>query len=161
MRGAVNNYNKLTGSTKVMLFGTNSVSGLEGKVTIKYDNASLYGLRVDDGTGEVFRVASNVSGKGYLSLFNGATEKIKLQASTATGASFFLDDVVIGATTSHASSKLEVSSTTQGFRIVPMTATQASAMTVAEGLFAFVSDTNGTFTSIGLWVYENGAWAKL
>ena len=99
MRGAVNNYNKLTGSTKVMLFGTNSVSGLEGKVTIKYDNSSLYGLRVDDGTGEVFRVASNVSGKGYLSLFNGATEAIKIQASTATGPTFFnAGNVSIGTT---------------------------------------------------------------
>lgn len=42
----------------------------------------------------------------------------------------------------------------------PITATAASAITAAEGDMVFVSDTNGTFTSIGLWCYENGAWSK-
>lgn len=36
----------------------------------------------------------------------------------------------------------------------PITATAASAITAAEGDMVFVSDTNGTFTSIGLWCYE-------
>jgi hypothetical protein len=42
----------------------------------------------------------------------------------------------------------------------PITATAASAITAAEGDMVFVSDTNGTFTSIGLWCYENGVWSK-
>ncbi len=67
----------------------------------------------------------------------------------------------VGGTSANASAMLEVTSTTKGFRLTPMTATQASAITVAEGLMVFVSNTNGTFTSIGLWCYENGAWAKL
>lgn len=44
--------------------------------------------------------------------------------------------------------------------IRPITATQASAITPTEGKLLFVSNTNGTFTSIGLWCYENGAWSK-
>lgn len=43
----------------------------------------------------------------------------------------------------------------------PITATAASALTPAEAMLVFVSNTNGTFTAIGLWCYENGAWVKL
>ncbi len=45
--------------------------------------------------------------------------------------------------------------------IRPITATAASAITPAEGKFVFVSNTNGTFTSIGIWCYQNGAWKAL
>jgi hypothetical protein len=41
------------------------------------------------------------------------------------------------------------------------TATQASALTASDGMFIYVSSTNGTFTSVGFWGYENGAWVKL
>lgn len=57
--------------------------------------------------------------------------------------------------------KLEVTSTTKGFRVTPMTAAQAAAITPIEGLMLFTSDTDATFTSIGYWAYENGAWNKL
>lgn len=43
----------------------------------------------------------------------------------------------------------------------PMTATEASAITPAEGDVVMVSDTDATFTSIGLWGYQNGVWAKM
>lgn len=46
-------------------------------------------------------------------------------------------------------------------KLRPITATAASAITPAEGMLVFVSDTDATFTSIGFWGYENGAWAKL
>lgn len=46
-------------------------------------------------------------------------------------------------------------------KLNPITATAASAITPAEGMLVFVSNTNGTFTAIGIWCYENGAWAKL
>jgi hypothetical protein len=46
-------------------------------------------------------------------------------------------------------------------KLEPISATQASAITAAEGMFVFVNSTNGTFTSIGIWDYENGAWHKL
>lgn len=45
-------------------------------------------------------------------------------------------------------------------KMSPITATAASAITPLEAMLVFVSDTNGTFTSIGLWCYENGAWSK-
>lgn len=44
--------------------------------------------------------------------------------------------------------------------LTPITATAASAITAAEGDLLFVSTTDATFTSIGLWCYENGAWSK-
>lgn len=43
----------------------------------------------------------------------------------------------------------------------PMTVTEAGAIATAEGLMVFVSNTDGTFTSIGLWIYQNGAWKAL
>jgi hypothetical protein len=46
-------------------------------------------------------------------------------------------------------------------QVRPMTVTEAGALTPAEGMIIFVSNTNGTFTSIGLWDYENSAWHKL
>lgn len=47
------------------------------------------------------------------------------------------------------------------FNLKPITATAASAITPAEGDIVMVSNTNGTFTSIGLWGYQNGSWQKL
>jgi hypothetical protein len=43
----------------------------------------------------------------------------------------------------------------------PMTVTEAGAIATAEGLMVFVSNTDATFTSVGLWIYENAAWHKL
>ncbi len=43
----------------------------------------------------------------------------------------------------------------------PMTVTEAGAIATAEGLMVFVSNTDGTFTSIGLWIFQNGAWKAL
>jgi len=71
-------------------------------------------------------------------------------------------NVGIGTITPLASAKLEVSSTTSGFLPPRMTATQASAIsTPAQGLLLFVSDTNGTFTSVGWWGYNGSTWEKL
>jgi len=71
-------------------------------------------------------------------------------------------NVGIGTTSPVASAKLEVSSTTSGFLPPRMTATQASAIsTPAQGLLLFVSDTNGTFTSVGWWGYNGSTWEKL
>lgn len=67
-----------------------------------------------------------------------------------------------GNTAGDASAKLEVASTTQGFLPPRMTATQASAIaSPAQGLLLFVSDTNGTFTSVGWWGYNGSTWEKL
>lgn len=42
-----------------------------------------------------------------------------------------------------------------------ITATAASAITPTDGMILFVSSTNGTFTSIGFWAYEDETWNKL
>jgi len=44
--------------------------------------------------------------------------------------------------------------------VAPQTATLASALTPVEGMMVNVSDTNGTFTSTGSWIYEGGSWKK-
>jgi hypothetical protein len=72
------------------------------------------------------------------------------------------NNVGIGTTSPVVSAKLEVSSTTSGFLPPRMTATQASAIsTPAQGLLLFVTDTDGTFTSVGWWGYNGATWEKL
>jgi len=71
-------------------------------------------------------------------------------------------NVGIGTTTPVASAALDITSTTKGFLPPRMTAKQASAIsTPAQGLLLFVSDTNGTFTSVGWWGYNGSTWEKL
>ena len=78
------------------------------------------------------------------------------------GATEATSNVGIGTTSPVASAKLEVSSTTSGFLPPRMTATQASAIsTPAQGLMLFVTDTDGTFTSVGWWGYNGSTWEKL
>ena len=63
-------------------------------------------------------------------------------------------NVGIGTNAPVASAKLEISSTVSGFLPPRMTATQASAISSpAKSLMVYVTDTNGTFTSAGLWIY--------
>jgi hypothetical protein len=70
--------------------------------------------------------------------------------------------VGIGVNTSiDASAILDITSTTKGVLLPRMTATQGSAITGVNGLMIYVTDTNGTFTTVGFWGYENGAWIKL
>jgi hypothetical protein len=45
--------------------------------------------------------------------------------------------------------------------LVPMTAAAASALTPTNGYMVYVSSTNVTFTSVGFWGYQSGAWVKL
>jgi hypothetical protein len=47
------------------------------------------------------------------------------------------------------------------FKAGKFTATEASALTPADADFIYVTSTNGTFTSVGFWGYENGTWVKL
>ncbi|PHS05104.1 MAG: hypothetical protein COA88_12850 [Kordia sp.] len=46
-------------------------------------------------------------------------------------------------------------------RLAGATAAVVSAVTPLEGMMAKVTTTDATFTSTGLWTYENGAWRKL
>lgn len=93
------------------------------------------------GASSVRWLISDVSGSSRRWTFNGTTSDI-----TAT----------------EASAALEVRSTSGGLLVPRMTATQASAIgTPANGNILYVTDTNATFTSVGFWGRENGAWVKL
>ena len=81
------------------------------------------------------------------------TERIRFKANGTVG---------IGTSSPSANTKLEITTTTtMPIKLTPMTATQASALTAEDGGLIYVSDTNGTFTSIGFWGRENGVWVKL
>jgi hypothetical protein len=66
-----------------------------------------------------------------------------------------------GALDPNAVALIELQSTTGGFVTSRMTAAQGSALAAIDGLIIYVTDTNGTFTSVGFWGYENSAWVKL
>ncbi len=42
-----------------------------------------------------------------------------------------------------------------------MNVTEAGAITPANGMIVYVTNTDATFTSVGFWGRENGAWVKL
>jgi hypothetical protein len=77
------------------------------------------------------------------------------------GATVAASNIGIGNTSPNASALLDLTSTTKGLLLPRMTATQGSAISALNGLMIYVTDTNGTFTSVGFWGYENGAWVKL
>ena len=56
---------------------------------------------------------------------------------------------------------LELSSTTEALLLMRMTAAQASAITPADGMMLYTTDTDATFTAIGFWGYANGTWVQL
>ncbi len=71
------------------------------------------------------------------------------------------DNVGFGTSTPNVSAIVEFTSTTRGVRYTPMTVAQAGAITPVEGLVLFVSDTDATFPTIGIYAYESGVWNKL
>jgi hypothetical protein len=94
----------------------------------------------------------------------GVGPTVSTATATWTGSNLYMNatgQVGIGNTAPATSAKLELTSTTQALIITRMTSTQASAMIAAAGMMVYVTDTNGTFTAIGFWGYENGAWVKL
>lgn len=67
-----------------------------------------------------------------------------------------------GLSNPHASAKLEVRSSTQGFLLPRMTANGVTAISSpAEGLMAYSTDSNGTITSKGWWGYDGATWKKI
>ena len=135
-------------------------------------------LAAYDGTDQRFRVNSSghlqigltstnwqhrfrsQSGVGYIELRNtSGTETMSLQTNNS---GYYNNAFRFGSTSAASNDCLvEFTSTDRANRITPMTSAQASLITPLEGMWLVVSDTNGTFTSIGFWGYENGAWVKL
>jgi hypothetical protein len=99
-------------------------------------------------------------------IFNDNTLDLDFTIKSDNNAAMFVvdgsaDGIGVGTATPDAAALMEFSSTTKGVILPRMTAAQASAITAVNGLILYVTDTNGTFTSVGFWGYENGAWTKL
>lgn len=97
-------------------------------------------------------VIAPLSGSMLFSFSSGGTQRIVMDGN---------GDTIFGPGTVNASAIVEIESTTKALRLRPMTAAQASLIATAEGLILVVSSTDATFTSVGFWGFENGAWAKL
>lgn len=79
-----------------------------------------------------------------------------------SGQNRFDGPVSVGVSTVNVvSAALQIDSTTQGFLPPRMTATQASALTPAEGLLIYVTNTNGTFATKGWYGYNGATWQQL
>jgi hypothetical protein len=98
--------------------------------------------------------------QGNLQLLN-TTNGILQAAGSANN--YMSGTLSVGATTSNASSIVEIVSTTKGFLPPRMTATQAEAIaSPAEGLLLYANNGAGsTITSKGWWGYDGAAWVKL
>jgi hypothetical protein len=153
------------------MFVHNSSSGSSAKAGCEYYNGNGNQSTRISKPGTSFATTDD---RSCLLIENGETTGIKLHAVSSSGnIRFFLfnsevfrlhsnGNIGIGTATPVASAALEISSTTKGFLPPRMTATQASAISSpAQGLMLFVTDTNGTFTSVGWWGYNGSTWEKL
>jgi len=103
---------------------------------------------------------------GWCDISSGVTNAIAgyFKANGATNNYAIVTDggnVGIGTLTPSSQAIMELSSTTQALLLMRMTATQASAITPANGMLLYVTNTNGTFTSVGFWGHVAGNWEKL
>lgn len=127
------------------------VFGGDGQVG-GYRSFSTHAGVIENNNG-VFRLSANVGLVGGDAFFT-PTWQLNIVGST--------NNVGIGTGTPHASAKLEVNSTSQGFLPPRMTANQASAIpSPAEGLILYVFDTNGTFATKGWYGFDGATWNKL
>ena len=161
-----------------MTIGSASINRT-GNVEMQYNAAGNVRFFGNATAGNIVTIATSglVTAKtftdGFITFGNASlyrsTGNINLQSSETgsngviiQGSRFYNNGLVVGSTTLAASAALEVNSTTRGILFPRMTSTQASAISSpADGLMIYVTDTNGTFTSIGFWGRENSVWIKL
>lgn len=143
---------------------------------LRSDGTHYLGTYYTGTTRQVMLLNARGSGNSYTatgthaSVIENNSGTLKLSANTGLTASLFTptwqlnivgstNNVGIGTETPDASAKLDVTSTTQGFAPPQMTATQASAITTtSRRIIIYVTDTNGTFTSAGLWFWNGSTW---
>lgn len=114
-----------------------------------YRAASTHAGVIENASG-VFKFSANSGLSGGYAPFTPTWQLVLHGANNNVG---------IGTLTPNSSAKLDVSSTTQGFAPPEMTATQASAIsTTSRKLIIYVTDTNETFTSAGLWMWNGTTW---
>ena len=181
---------KLDGTVKTISPGATS-GDTAFSVRNSLDNADMFKMRGDGvgliGSLAIGAVSSTFpvigsSGDGFFeALFIGATQEIRIKDTGvislgggfttirqnnynvnltsyyATQVKNYTDPLIV----SPPSTVLDLQGTS-GFLLLPrMNATQASAHTPTDGHVGYITTTNGTFTSVGIWGYESGAWVKL
>lgn len=153
--------------------------GVWAIVTGNIANGSSYGLRAEvDAAGanalnyavSGLANATVASGTNYGGHFfangSGITTNIGVYAKASGGGNNYAlicdgGSVGIGTTAPDTNCLVELASTNQAFRIMQMTSAQAGGIAALNGMMLYVTDTDGTFTSVGFWGYEAGAWVKL
>lgn len=145
---------EVTGNTSgagrpgILIKSTNTSGDSFSAVNLQVNNGAVWSQLLASGTNTVFGAPGMgcrvITGHPFFIQTDNVT-----RLTVAAGG-----NVGIGTLTPVASAKLELSSTTQGFLPPRMTATQASAIvSPAKSLIVYVTDTNGTFTSAGIWIY--------
>lgn len=102
----------------------------------------------------------NQSGKDIVN-FRTTGGAIVAQQIDSAGRTGFHDGTTAIQSNSIVTISAGVSSTKAPLCIFPTTSARAITITAADGMIIYVNDTNGTFTSVGFWGRENGAWVKL
>lgn len=70
--------------------------------------------------------------------------------------------MAVGTTSINASAQFQIDSTSKGFLMPRMTASEAEAIvSPAQGLLIFVTSTKDNFDAIGWWGYNGSTWEKL
>ena len=147
----------------------NSLNGASTAFTL---STKVVGTSYVYGLGCIFQGGTYLSEKTTAALIERNSDKLMFSSNsglpgnhstftptfqlTISGAT---NNIGIGTTSPDASAKLDVSSTTSGFAPPEMTAKQASAIsTTPRKLIIYVTDTDGTFTSAGLWMWTGTTW---
>ena len=132
----------------ILIKNTNTSGDSHSAIDLQVNNGAVWSQLLAAGTNYVF----GAPGMGFRVITN---HPFFIQTNNVTRLTVAAGgNVGIGTLTPVASAKLELSSTTQGFLPPRMTATQASAIvSPAKSLIVYVTDTNGTFTSAGIWIY--------
>lgn len=184
--GSDSNLNNTTGSNTISI-GTNAVRTINNGAAVNENNIVI-GNRVFNASGNITNsiVIGNDVGVDYsgdydnIFMFDNTGETASASPGAGndipwmygefsthsmlwSGADFKLRDSKGAPVLSDDSAILELESTTKGFLLPRMTATQAEAIaTPADGLIIYSTDTGGvTINAIGFWGRENGAWIKL
>jgi len=122
------------------------------------DTTQLSGGTVTNMIGFYVKTPSNVSGGTRTNTYG-----LLIEANTAGTNNYGIvvsgnQSNGLGTLTPSAAALLELVSTDKAFLIMRMTAAQASAITPADGMGLYVTDTDATFLTVGFWKYENGVW---
>lgn len=152
------------GATANRTFGVNrEISSTPGRsLTIYGGSAALAGTDLAGGNiiaetgtgtgigGSDFIVKTSTPGATGSS-DNTPTEKMRVKGAGNVG---------IGTSTPNAGAILDLTSSSMALLLPRLTGDGASGITPTNGMTLYITSTNGTFTSVGFWGYEGGAWKK-